>query len=267
MWWDLSKCHMALAELSVLLLLSDVHVIPPLILSRSARMATLSVTDMPAGDWSSSRHQQSDFTCLTSKIINLHTKIQRFRLKLSGQGIYLSFKSYGKQWCEAKGLRNSFNRSRNYMILCLLVCFTITVYEFSLYIDGWVQKRHNPIANALELHLSCTNSSMYSFISFFGMKTVMSHHSLWDRLLDVGGSSLVQIMAFGYSAASLYLTQWQIYVNWTIRNIFQWNLNQNTISFTQNNYLKISFAKCGHLVLDFIGLDRVIRDYSRYEYS
>ena len=31
-----------------------------------------------------------------------------------------------------------------------------------LYIDGLVQERRNSIANALELHLSCTNPSIYS---------------------------------------------------------------------------------------------------------
>ena len=31
------------------------------------------------------------------------------------------------------------------------------------HIDGLVQERHNPIANALELRLSCTNPSIYEF--------------------------------------------------------------------------------------------------------
>ena len=147
MWWDLSKFHMALSELSVLLLLSDVHVIPAVILSRRARMARWSVTDMPAGDWSSNRHQQSDSTCLTSKIIYLHTD---WNFQSKEYICQLLFKSYGTQWYEAKVLLNSFNGSRKYMIL--FVC----VYH------------HSPVwnVNALELHLSCTNSSIYSFMSF-----------------------------------------------------------------------------------------------------
>ena len=32
------------------------------------------------------------------------------------------------------------------------------------YIDGLVQERRNSIANALELRLSCTNSSIYKYI-------------------------------------------------------------------------------------------------------
>ena len=33
--------------------------------------------------------------------------------------------------------------------------------SFNVYIDGLVQERRNSIANALELHLSCTNPSIY----------------------------------------------------------------------------------------------------------
>ena len=32
-----------------------------------------------------------------------------------------------------------------------------------LYIDRFVQERHNSIANTLELHLSCTNPSIWSY--------------------------------------------------------------------------------------------------------
>ena len=32
---------------------------------------------------------------------------------------------------------------------------------FTQYIDGLVQERNNPIDNALELRLSCTNSSIF----------------------------------------------------------------------------------------------------------
>ena len=46
------------------------------------------------------------------------------------------------------------------------VNFQLTlVYEevmvCNVHVDGLVQERHNSIANALELHLSCTNPSMY----------------------------------------------------------------------------------------------------------
>ena len=36
----------------------------------------------------------------------------------------------------------------------------MTDYAWQAYIDGLVQERRNSIANALELHLSCTNPSM-----------------------------------------------------------------------------------------------------------
>ena len=35
------------------------------------------------------------------------------------------------------------------------------VLNISVYIDGLVQERRNPIANALELRLSCTNPSIW----------------------------------------------------------------------------------------------------------
>ena len=38
-------------------------------------------------------------------------------------------------------------------------------------IDGLVQERHNSIANALELRLSCTNLSMY----FHGLQTKLPY--------------------------------------------------------------------------------------------
>ena len=35
----------------------------------------------------------------------------------------------------------------------------ILIFE-EMYVEGFVQERRNSIANALELHLSCTNPSM-----------------------------------------------------------------------------------------------------------
>ena len=37
----------------------------------------------------------------------------------------------------------------------------MTEFTDTYYIDGLVQERRNSIANALELRLSCTNSSIY----------------------------------------------------------------------------------------------------------
>ena len=34
---------------------------------------------------------------------------------------------------------------------------------FTFHVDGLMQERHNSIANALELRLSCTNPSIYGF--------------------------------------------------------------------------------------------------------
>ena len=39
--------------------------------------------------------------------------------------------------------------------------FIQMLYDFALYIDGLVQERRNSIANALELRLSCTNTSIW----------------------------------------------------------------------------------------------------------
>ena len=43
----------------------------------------------------------------------------------------------------------------------------------SYYIDGLVQERCNPIANALELHLSCTNPSVWTI---FHLRLCMCKH-------------------------------------------------------------------------------------------
>ena len=49
------------------------------------------------------------------------------------------------------------------------------------------------------------------------------------------GSTLVQIMACAYSAPSYYLNQGWIIGNWTPRNKFQWNFNQNRKLFIHEN--------------------------------
>ena len=49
------------------------------------------------------------------------------------------------------------------------------------------------------------------------------------------GSSLVKVMACRYLAPSHNLNQWWIIVNWTPRNKFQWNFNQNTHLFIHDN--------------------------------
>ena len=46
-----------------------------------------------------------------------------------------------------------------------------------------------------------------------------------------------------YSMSSYYLNQYWVFVNWTLRNKLQWNLNRNTKIFIHENALKISSAK------------------------
>ena len=51
-------------------------------------------------------------------------------------------------------------------------------------------------------------------------------------------SALVQIMASTYSVPSHYLNQCWVIVNWTLRSKLQWNINQNTNIFIQENASK-----------------------------
>ena len=52
-------------------------------------------------------------------------------------------------------------------------------FENIRYIDGLVQKRRNSIASALELHLSCTNPSVYSAILFTSPGWLLMRWSLF----------------------------------------------------------------------------------------
>ena len=42
---------------------------------------------------------------------------------------------------------------------------------------------------------------------------------------------------------SHYLNQWWIFVNWIIRNIFQWNLNKNLTTFIEQNWFENNVCK------------------------
>ena len=87
------------------------------------------------------------------------------------------------------------------------------------YFDGLMQKRRNSIANALESCLFCINSSPPS----------AAHMRQWN------GSALVQIMACHLFAPSHYLNKCWVIVYWTLRNKLQWNFNQNTKLFINEN--------------------------------
>ena len=52
------------------------------------------------------------------------------------------------------------------------------------------------------------------------------------------GSALVQVMACRCSAPNHYLNQCWLFVDWTLGNIFQWNLNENSIIFIQGNAIE-----------------------------
>ena len=52
--------------------------------------------------------------------------------------------------------------STNLNFLCHLSVKEL--YKTQVHIDGFVQERHNSIANAMELRLSCTNPSIFLFL-------------------------------------------------------------------------------------------------------
>ena len=47
------------------------------------------------------------------------------------------------------------------------------IINFEFHIDGLVQERHNSIANALEMRLSCTNPSIYTQAIIRGREGIM----------------------------------------------------------------------------------------------
>ena len=58
-------------------------------------------------------------------------------------------KAVGFLWCREKGH-------------ALMVPNCMTYQTLKFHVDGFVQERHNSIANALEIHLFCTNPSMWN---------------------------------------------------------------------------------------------------------
>ena len=53
-------------------------------------------------------------------------------------------------------------------------------------IDGLVQKRRNSIALAMELHLSCTNPSIYS--TTFFLKKMTDHECRFNEIVSFGSA-------------------------------------------------------------------------------
>ena len=66
----------------------------------------------------------------------------------------------------------------NVIPVCISVIFRISVFlnaeNYVLHVNGLVQEWHNSIVNALELHFSCTNSSMYKLHYCKGFITLLS---------------------------------------------------------------------------------------------
>ena len=59
------------------------------------------------------------------------------------------------------------------------VYFSFTCWMFGEQIDGLVQERCNSIANALELHLSCTNPPKWRGIYIWCCFLIWKYHRLW----------------------------------------------------------------------------------------
>ena len=77
----------------------------------------------------------------------------------------------------------------------------------------------------------------HDFSSLILEMFIKSHASLHNSLTDgymrqTTKPSLVQIMAWHWQAPSHYLNQC-CHINWTLRNKFEWNCNQDTTIFMQ----------------------------------
>ena len=63
--------------------------------------------------------------------------------------------------------------------------------------------------------------------------------TLWGRVTHIGVIKLshdwFRLWLVAWQAPSHYLNQWWNKLNWTLGNIFQWNRNQNTTIFIQEN--------------------------------
>ena len=72
-------------------------------------------------------------------------------------------------FCSKYGLRETLNSNKiecdcldyNWYMIYMIICKKNMTVTAKYYIDGLVQERRNSIANAQELRLSCTNSSLY----------------------------------------------------------------------------------------------------------
>ena len=66
----------------------------------------------------------------------------------------------------------------------------------------------------------------------------------WNQVWDHGWGCLIHLLV-ACSAPSHYLNQCWLIVNWTPGNIFQWNLNQNSIIFIQENTVENVICQSG----------------------
>ena len=73
--------------------------------------------------------------------------------------------------------------------------------------------------------------------------------------IDEEGTSLVHVMTCRLSAPSHYPNQCWLVVEWTLKNKFRWNMNQNTAIYIQEMHLKMLSTKrrtfCSGLMLSY----------------
>ena len=88
----------------------------------------------------------------------------------------------------------------------------------------------------------------------------------WGRVTHICVSTLASIGSYNdCSAPSHYLNQGWVTVNWTLVNIFQWHLNQNTTMFIEETACKNVAAKLwpSCLGLNVLICDMILRNYVR----
>ena len=191
-------------------------------------------------------------------ITKTHLKITylRFHSNLPGANELIQY------WKQKFSLCNLFifHQSKWHFVNTLTILLDCVLlqwaYSLSLLLDhfiGLMQERHNTIANALELHLSCTNPWMWgeSEVRRGDFKYVTSSLIGWDccRVKYVT-SSLI-----GWDCCPGALTRWK-WTHVSIRHAIDYGIWMNTCTYRL--WIKFSYSSYSY----FIGV-KIIRVRSR----
>ena len=119
---------------------------------------------------------------------------------------------------ETKQNKTKQNKTMDFIILGMYCICISCIEQQTQACHKWVNKAHWGLVTPMAW-LGCFNSP----------PTSAAYMRQWI------GWTLVQVMACANSAPSHYLNQWWDIINWALRNKLQWNFNQNTKLFIQQN--------------------------------